>query len=627
MIPWAGRKTAATALAALVVAGLASGADTPKKQAKKAAAKAAQAEVPVSKEELREAREIFRAFQDLANSVSRDDEGSRKSKADPEAGVAAMDRPARTVTPPTIDATAVDALLDKSLVAAKVQPARLTSDEEFVRRVCLDVCGKLPTPEQVQSFLRNTKKDKRATLIDSLLDTREYAQNWARYWRDVVRFHATAENPRLINFPKYEEWLTEQLARNAPWDEISKAVITATGSTDQDGATAFTVAHMAQPVEVAGEVSRVFLGVQIQCAQCHDHPTDSWKREQFHEFAAFFAGTNARRNAMGGQATGMILTARPGVPRYTMPDLKDPHKSIPVEPKFFLARSETLVPKSLNAQQRRVLAASYVTGQDNPWFAKAFVNRMWCVLLGDGFYNPVDDIGPDREAHDSAVLDALASGFQQGGYDIKWLLRTILNTRAYQREFRPSNTAAGKTPFAANCPSRLRADQIFDSLDHALGLNIEKPGRARDRANAEFNKKLQERLKGQPKMVQDFIKMAAEQLRGPRTPFNLLYGVDPSMPNDDVLGTIPQALFLMNGPQVNRAIKAENGTVLGEILASTPNNREALERLYLRVLARRPTAKELELLDHYANNVNDRREVFEDILWCLVNSTEFISRR
>jgi hypothetical protein len=607
-------KLVAAILVAGAFVGLTARADKPETEAAKRPGPKA-----LTKAEIREARDIFKAFQDLATSVHKEKQHAKSQKVDTDALLKSMNRPARTVMPPTLTPQEVDALLDKALTASKTVPARLTSDEEFVRRICLDVAGRLPNPDQVRTFLNNSKKDKRAHLIDFLLDTPEYAQNWARYWRDVVRYHATAEQPRLVNFPKLEEWLTAQFAKNRPWDEIARELIAATGSTEEDGATVFTAAHQGQAVEVAGEVSRVFLGVQIQCAQCHDHPNDPWKREQFHEFAAFFTGVRLERNGKAGMATGLTLTARPGVPKYTMPDLKDPHKSVPVEPKFFLASSETPVPKTLSTQGRRILAASYITGQDNPWFGKAFVNRVWYSLMGDGFYSPVDDLGPTREPRDPEVLEALASQFQQGGYDIKWLLRTVLNTQAYQREFRASTSAAGKVPFAANCPSRLRADQIFDALQQAIGFNL--PG------NGPANRQERKEEKKQEKAAAKKAPLGMGPNAGPRGAFNLLFGVDPSVPTDDVLGTIPQALFLMNSPPINRAIRADKGTVLGEILAATPNNREALEMLYLRVLARRPTTKEIDVLERYADKVGDRKEVFEDILWSLINSTEFISRR
>ena len=556
------------------------------------------------------------------------------------------DRPARVVVAPTLNAAGVDALVEKHLLELKVTPAPLSGDEEFVRRIYLDVAGVLPTPAQVLAFRRDRSPEKRTRLIDELLSTPDHARNWARYWRDVIKFRATNENGNQTRFQVLEDWLAEQIGKNTPWDEVATTLITATGRVDQNGATGLIAAHQGQAVELAGEVSRIFLGVQIQCAQCHDHPNDPWKREQFHEFAAFFAGTRiqpikmpaeqkppaekektdakskelkdkdknkdkARAEKPKPKAPPIFEVVMKGVPRYTMPDRMDPQKQIPIEPKFFLAVSSEPVPPRLTAEQRHALIASYITGQDDPWFAKAYVNRVWGALMGEGFFNPIDDLGPTRTPAAPAVLDALASEWQRGGYDVRWLFRTILNTKAYQREFRPSTTSAGKTPFAANVPGRLRADQILDSLAEVLEVSMDAPRGPRSPGQIEKPKG-----KGGPFR------------NNPRNQFLTLFGVDPSTPVDDVLGTIPQALFLMNGGAVNQAIEARPNTMLGQILLSHPDNKSALEALYLRVLARRPTPAELRVCDHHLIALRgDRKTCFEDILWCLVNSTEFLSRR
>jgi hypothetical protein len=317
-----------------------------------------------------------------------------------------------------------------------------------------------------------------------------------------------------------------------------------------------------------------------------------------------------------------------------------------VAPKFFLAstKSEPSLPESLDAAQRRALGASYITGQDNPWFARAFVNRIWFDLMGESFYDAVDDLGPERTPKAPEVIETLADQWQKGGYDIRWLVRTICNTQTYQRRVRSSDNAAGKTPFASNCPSRLRSDQIVESLVEALALppdlapppaapaNRPPGGHAGPLARAAAGKAQNVNVKkvaaatglpaapgaGQAKVV---------RRGGPRMLFNALFGVDPSVPSDDVLGTIPQALFLMNSPMVNNRTQARPGTVLGEILATTPDDRAALNALYLRVLSRHPTAKEVAACSQYLNQVGRRVEVFEDIYWALINSTEFISRR
>jgi hypothetical protein len=381
--------------------------------------------------------------------------------------------------------------------------------------------------------------------------------------------------------------------------------------------------------------------VQIQCAQCHDHKTDAWKREQFHQFAAFFSGTRSRPvvRGMPGQLP-VFEVALQGRPRYAMPDLHDPKKQIPVAPAFFLApKTETRLPVSLDTAQRRALGASYVTGQDNVWFARAFVNRMWNVLLGEQFYDAVDDLGPERTPRAREVVETLADQWQKGGYDIRWLLRTITNTQAYQRRVRSTANPAGKTAFAANCAGRMRSDQIVEALVAALALPTDLtavPTSARTgkpQAGGAVAAKPQQAKKAVEAAglagVPTTAKRPAQAVRlgGPRVLLNALFGIDPSMPGDEVLGTIPQALFLMNGPMVHNRTQARPGTPLGEILTTSPNDRAALDALYLRVLARQPNAKEVETCAHYLARVGNRTEVFEDIYWALINSTEFISRR
>jgi hypothetical protein len=569
------------------------------------------------------AREAMEALRELNAAVQRDSKAGEKSSA---AALPAL--PKKKVVPPTLTPAELDALVEKSLESSKAPLVSITSDVEFVRRIYLDVTGKLPTPEQTRAFVTTREKDKRPKLIEHLLNSPEYATNWARYWRDVIKYHATNQNANQVGYNELDTWLAKQLSKNRPWDEISRDLITGTGRNDENGAVAFALSHEVQAVEMAGEVSRIFLGVQIQCAQCHDHPNDSWKRQQFHEFAAFFAGAQRRRANPKENPAVFEVRDQPRA-RYTMPDLKDPTKQIPIAPKFFLTSDAKPLPMSLTPAERHALAADYVTNQDNPWFAKAYVNRIWYTLLGDSFYSPVDDMGPQRTAKAPEVLEALATQWQKGGYDVRWLFRTILNSKTYQREVRSTFSPSGRTPFASNAPSRLRADQILDSLAQALNLPLDGrpggPGPGMTKKGGALAKKnsIAADLKGAT------AKKAAGMGRnfGPRNLFNGLFGVDPSIPSDDILGTIPQALFLMNGPQVNRAVEARPNTVLGEILSATPDNRQALNALYLRVFAREPTAKEVQTCGRYIETVGNRREAFEDILWSLINSTEFITRR
>jgi hypothetical protein len=577
------------------------------------------------------------------------------------AGMALPERPPRTVTPSKLSSADLDQLIAAHLRKndPKVEPATLTTDVEFVRRIYFDLIGRPPTPQQVQMFLLDRTKDKRARLIDVLLNTPEHARNWAKYWRDVILFHATNENLARVRFDALEDWLTKQFQANTPWDQIVSGMITASGRSDENGAVALWLAHEVRPVELAGEVSRIFMGVQIQCAQCHDHKTDSWKRVQFHEFAAFFTGMRSRPAAKAAPGQPPVIEVIAQGPRlYSMPDQADPKKSIPIAPRFFLSSSKSTtapaLPKALPVAERRALAASYITGQDNPWFARAYINRIWYALMGEAFYEPIDDLGPERSPNAPEVIDPLADQWQKGGYDIRWLFRTIVNTQAYQRRVRSTANAAGKTPFASSCPSRLRADQVFDALVQALALPVDANGNLPMPANPKgalvknalkgFAGKRPgalKRLANQPQakvgpaqkaaiaagLASQITKKATPRDAGARVLFDRLFGVDPSVANEDVVGTIPQALFLMNSPMIDNRVQARPGTVLGEILSTAPSERAALGALYLRVLSRLPTRQEVEICDRYVSGLGNTREAFEDIYWSLINSTEFLSRR
>ena len=294
---------------------------------------------------------------------------------------------------------------------------------------------------------------------------------------------------------------------------------------------------------------------------------------------------------------------------------------------------------------RHTLAASYITGQDNPWFARAFVNRVWYVLLGESFYDAVDDLGPGRTPKAPVVIETLADQWQKGGYDVRWLFRTIAQTKAYQRRVRSTANPAGKTAFASNCPSRLRSDQIALGLAEALGLSDDlRPVPASARSGSQKWRRRESacnRLRPgrrtasrrpRPRAWPPFRWRQRARPRpvragGPRVFFNALFGVDPSVPSDEVLGTIPQALFLMNGPLIQNRTQARPGTVLGEILASSASPRAALDALYLRVLSRIPSPRRSRPARAYLAASGNQAAAFEDIYWALINSTEFISRR
>ena len=508
-------------------------------------------------------------------------------------------------------AQAVDRLLARETVGERVSElSPQCNDETFLRRVFLDLIGKPPSERDILAFCLDANEGKRKVLVENLLADREFGANWSRYWRDVIMYRRT-EDRALIAAASLTDFLQKQLNDNRPWNETATALITAAGDARENGNTGLIVAQAGMPEDVTAEVSRIFLGVQIQCAQCHDHPTDRWKREQFHHMAAFFPRIGVRLNpadrSLVVTTTDFEMRRRPmnnnrffGTLEHYMPDKDDPSsKGTLMQPVFFL--SEQKLPTGVKDADRRGTLAEWITARENPWFAKAFVNRIWAELVGEGFYEPVDDIGPDREQSAPQTLDHLSQEFAAGGYDVKWLFRTVMATQAYQRESRSRRTPEG-TPFVASCAQRLRAEQLFSSLLSVLNL--------------------EGRLPAPPaNMGPMFLR------RDPQSLFNTVFGYDPSEPRGEVASSIPQALTLMNSPMFHQALSARRPDTLGRVLANNADNDAAVSELYLNTLGRVPSKFETEECLLYICDVGDRNEAFEDILWSLINSTEFMYRK
>lgn len=334
---------------------------------------------------------------------------------------------------------------------------------------------------------------------------------------------------------------------------IASELVAAEGKDLEDGPDNFILAQDGKPERLAAETARVFMGINIQCAECHDHPFDQWKRRQFHELAAFFTkGT------------------------YSMPDLQHPGEKTEIAPKFLLGETPT---RKLTGDEKRVAVAAYlIYNSSNYWFARAYVNRVWNELFGDGFY-AVDSLGPDGEVMYKVVINRIAAVFRYRDFKPKWLMQTILNSRAYQRDIRTLPSEGDR--FTALRPTRLRADQVADAVNHAVG-----------------------QTKAAPRIRRTFAH-------------------DPSLPQRDIEGSIQQALLLMDEPAVQE--KIADGP-LKKQLAQIKSDREMVSQLYLNVLARAPTEKEMTRSVDYVKK-NNRDEAIEDLMWTLINSAEFITKR
>lgn len=562
------------------------------------------------------------------------------------------------------------AAVDQLILSAEEDTAVDVDDATFLRRVSLDLVGRPATAGEITAFGLNPSADKRTQIVEKLLASDDYAENWSRYWRDAIFLRATNVRAGLVRQP-FEQWMAESLKDNRPWDSVVTDLMTAVGPVNNDGSSALIFAHEGEPEEIAAEASRLFLGIQIQCANCHDHPWDRWKRDQFHELVAFFPRISVRRDRNsdnmqdyeivstdrsrtanqglsqflltridknrdnfiseaeskntplerflstrsleyfdkdgdGRLSIKEIKTAQPpeanrpgqGDTEHYMPNLADPSsKGTLIQPAFFATGTE--VSEGMNDIERRTTAADLFTSKDNPWFAKAMVNRMWSELTSTAFYLPIDDMGPDRSAEHAAALDRLADDFTQSGYDVQWLIRTITQTKIYQRSI---NTDA--EGFVRMEPTRLRADQLYDALCQVLNvtsLPLRNTGRqfSGGRSNDQG-----------------------------RTQFATTFGFDPSTPQADLTGSIPEALFLMNSPILNQFINADApNSLINRISQQVLTDEDVVRELYLTTLGREPKDSELTICITSIASALSRKEGFEDVLWALLNSSEFQTKR
>jgi hypothetical protein len=500
-------------------------------------------------------------------------------------------RPAETDTAARVDAALVRGL------APDAAPLAVVDDATFLRRLSLDLTGKLPDPAALERFVADTSADKRAKAVDEMLKGEAHAVNWGRYWRDTVTYHTPA-SANYLRWKLFDDWWTAQLRRNRPWNEVVTALVTASGINDEIAPVNYLTALYGNPVEIAATTSRVFLGVQIQCAECHNAKTEPWKREQFHEFAAFFGRAKViQHKDVDGRGTPYAIESRADG-QYTMTDKKDPGRLIAMQPRFLTGES---VPIDADDAERRQTLARLITSPQNPWFAKCYVNRIWTALMGWGFYPTVTDCSAEPRHRD--VLELLAKGWVASGYDGQWLFRTIALTQAYQRQHQSSLSTE---PPPAVCPVRLRPEQVFEALQKALGFD-------------ENDKSIPAPAPSSGPAVQRHT--------GLRNMVYQAFKENPSAPAQEVQGTIPQALLMMNSALVHGSTSAQGKTLLADLLAQDRTDEQIVAALYERVLTRKPTVDEQVICQRFIQKVGDRKEALEDVLWTLVNSTEFLLKK
>ena len=492
-----------------------------------------------------------------------------------------------------------------------VQPAPSAEDAEWVRRVYLDLAGRIPSATEAGEFLDDPADDKRAALIDELLDSPEFARNFATAWTNLLI--GRSENRRLDR-GNLHAYLRGQFAQNRPWSETVTALITAEGSAKESGPANFLLAHLNnEAVPATAVTARCFLGLQVQCTQCHAHPFyREWGQEQFWELNSFFQQTAVERKAAeDGSGMEFVLTNRPvGGPTYYENRAGEMKVAFP---KF----AETEVDPDKATNRRRELARLIVAG-DDPQLARAFVNRTWAHFFGYGFVNPVDDMGPHNAASHPELLQALANHFVAGDYDVRALCRAICNSAPYQLASRPGDSETNDDPQYGDPPlfSRmylkpLSAEQLYDSIQVAT-LADEFPARA-----------IESSAKARHEWIGQFF---ADE------------NTEENCESSTFGGTLPQALTMMNGDLVTQAVSGAEQTRLSAILAATPDESERIRQIMLATLSRYPTRDELNGIREFlrksvrqqvqSGRVPNARaaveESLKDVYWACLNSTEFI---
>lgn len=492
----------------------------------------------------------------------------------------------------------IDSLIAKQWKLQEVTPAPPADDSEFLRRVYLDIAGKTPPVSVARDFLELSASDKRRKVVDELLESPGYITHFSTFWRNVMMPEAQADIQVRFLVPGFDAWLRKQLAENTHYDKFVYEILT-TSLENRRGQRnpyqqmgelspiAFFQAKQIAPENLAAATSRIFLGVRIECAQCHDHPFDTWKREQFWGFAAFFGGIERQGNrGIFGQVRELFDRREMNIP-----------DTDTVVQASYLDGSE---PQWRFRVGPRKTLADWITSPENPYFARTAVNRMWGHFFGSGLVDPVDDFGAGNPPSHPELLDLLAKEFAAHNFDLKFLIRSITSSQTYQLTSRKTHGSQDKSRlFARMAVKGLTPEQLYDSLSQATGLY-------------------------QPFQSRNPFSFGGNDPRGEFLS-TFTNNTDASTERQT---TIIQALSMMNGQLVSNATSLESSLTLAAVNdypgASTA---ERIETLYLAALGRKPRAEELKRLVQYVDQGSakkDSKQALGDVFWALLNSSEFM---
>jgi hypothetical protein len=503
----------------------------------------------------------------------------------------------------------IDAEVKAAWEREKITPAAPANDATFLRRLYLDLVGTLPTHDEAQAFLQDKEANKREKLIDRLLADPRFAAQQARVW-DLVFFgrhpegyEATARRPAFL------AWLTEKFAKNEPYDRWVRELLLA----ESPGPAIYYVQYRNQPEEAAVAVSRTFLGMQLQCARCHDHPYEHWTQRDFYGLAAFFArlvvvdqgGTGGRRFLIGEKSTGEVLFTGPAI------EQKPGKKGEPIKAKYLggAELDEPALPKDFKepmekkgvppkpAFSRKEKLAEWVASKDNPYFARAVANRVWAQFMGRGIVHPVDDLTERNKATHPKLLEAMTTGLIEKKFDLKWMICEIVNSKAYQLGAEGPVKEALPQWFERARVRPLSAEELLASLRQATGFD--------DAARAAGEKPGMEKL---PAAMQEYM---------------VRYFGEPTNGRGDFQPSLTEHLFLNNSDQIHSMIRPRKGNLADTLLRSTAPWGERVERMFLTVLSRPPRDEERKAFVAHFTSGGKPDALVDEAIWALVNCSEF----
>ena len=495
-----------------------------------------------------------------------------------------------------------------------VTPAKAASDAEFLRRVCLDLNGVIPTYKEALEFLNDADAKKRQKLIDRLINSARYGVHQSDLW-DMIYFGRNPPGYRTRERDAFKLWLQKQLGDNIPVNVWVKKILQARGNSVDDGAPMFFVQYRNQPEDAAEAVTQKILGVQLQCARCHDHPFDDWSQQDFYGVAAFFSRLRVVTVGKKGRLMKFAIGEKNlGEVRFTGPVSEQMvgKKGKTVKPKFpsGLALKEVSLPKGFSEPRnfkanrmpakpkfsRKDAFADWATSANNRYFARATVNRVWGQLMGKGIVHPIDNLSKNNPPSHPKLLDAMTKAFVQHKFDLKWLIREITNSTTYQLSATGSGSAAMPLWYERARFRPLSAEELLESWVKATGY----------KANGKTNKTPGGRFK--------FRAITWDYMRR-------YFG----NPNDGVgnfKGGMHEHLYLNNG-QVHQLISEKPGSLFATIAKSKDGWEKRVERLFLQVLSRRPTKPEITKFSTYLSAKADSRSRLHNAIWTLMTCSEF----